>query len=133
MEKILFLVNKKENAFQVYNDGKFIDTNYLYSRNSKNIKEAIKKEIYFSYNNKKYNTKILFYGHDFLDTEDFPDEDTWNWYFNRAKAIKYHFFTSLKVKHGSGYWYQFILPRAIVDNKELKIVRWLNFYQKITK
>ena len=133
MEKILFLVNEKEDEFQVYNNGKFIDTNYLYSRDSKNIIEAIKKEIYFEYNDKKYDTKVLFYRHNFTEEEDFPNEDTWNWYFNKARSIKYHFFTSLKVKHGSGYWYQFILPKIIIDNKELKLIRWLNFYRIIKK
>ena len=34
----------------------------------------------------------------------------------------------LKEKHASGHWSKFLLPRTIIDNKEVKIVRWLNFY-----
>lgn len=30
--------------------------------------------------------------------------------------------------HASGSWYKFIIPRAIVDVKEFKLIRWLNFY-----
>lgn len=39
----------------------------------------------------------------------------------------------MKKPHASGYWYEFIIPRAIVDNKEIKLIRWLNFYFKKQK
>lgn len=32
--------------------------------------------------------------------------------------------------HTSGYWYEFIIPRTIVDNEKIKLIRWLNFYFK---
>ena len=35
--------------------------------------------------------------------------------------------------HASGYWYKFIIPRAIVDNEKFKLIRWFNFYFKRVK
>lgn len=39
--------------------------------------------------------------------------------------------TNMNKKHASGYWYQFIIPRAIVNRQDTKIVRWLNFYWRV--
>jgi len=41
--------------------------------------------------------------------------------FEKIKSI-------LKHKHASGHWSKFIIPRAIVNNSDIIIVRWLNFY-----
>lgn len=34
-------------------------------------------------------------------------------------------------EHASGYWYEFITPRVIVDRQDVKIIRWLNFYWRV--
>lgn len=34
------------------------------------------------------------------------------------------------MKHNSGYWYQFIIPRRITIGK-VRIYRWLNFYFRL--
>ena len=34
------------------------------------------------------------------------------------------------MKHNSGYWYQFMIPRIITIG-DVKIYRWLNFYFRL--
>lgn len=126
---ILYLIDKDETAYQVYLNGKFIDSwniddngYYIWERN---IIDRIRTDIYFQY--KKYDTKILYYGHNFTDEEDF-EPSTWVLAWEVASWIKPTLWTTLVTKHSSGLWTKFLIPRAIVDNNEIKIVRWLNYY-----
>ena len=120
---VLFLVNKNEDAFQIYENGKYIDTWYI---DPISVADEIRRAIYFHYR-KGYNTKVLGYGHEFDDEEDFQAE-TWTLAWAVASWIEPSFWTVLTTPHASGLWTKFILPKAIVDNDELKMVRWLNYY-----
>ena len=63
----------------------------------------------------------------YADEEDF-EPSTWILAWEVASWIKPTLWTTLVTKHSSGLWTKFLIPRAIVDNNEIKIVRWLNYY-----
>lgn len=132
MEKILFLVNEKEDEFQVYENGRYIDTEELAAYTYNNIEDVIRRRIYLQYKDRRYDTKILYYRHVFEDEKDFNPE-MWTLAWEIASWIHHTFWTTLTTCHGSGLWTDFIFPRVIIDNDELKIVRWLNFYKTIKK
>ena len=127
LHQILFLVNDKENECQVYENGKYIDTEELDAYTYSNIEDVIRRRIYLQYKDRHYDTKILYYRHAFEDEKDF-DSEMWTLAWRVASWIRPNFWTTLTTSHGSGLWTDFIFPRAIVDNDELKIVRWLNYY-----
>lgn len=57
------------------------------------------------------------------------------WQKAKEKNIKFILIEESEIfsRHASGYWYEFIIPRIIVDNNNIKLIRWLNFYRKRNK
>lgn len=119
--------------YRIYKNGEYIATRSLFSRNSKNITEAIRRDIYFEYKN--CYTKYLY---DIKCIRPFNwdpliGKQTWKEYLEKSKKIKPTIITKLTTPHGSGYWYHFIVPKTIVNNNTIKLIRWLNFYKQINK
>jgi hypothetical protein len=125
---ILFLINEKGDRVQIYVNGKYTWTDdYRGLPYEVDVIKEIRKQIYLDEDFRKGDTKIFYYGEEFDDEDDF-DLDLWTLVWQCAEWIRPTFWTPFTTKHGSGLWTKFIWPKVLIDNDEIKLTRWLNFY-----